>query len=538
MDPLSCAFRQPSCRRRPILAVLTGLALGWSVATAAAAPAAGALHVTVAPQTLRSDAVTLRWNKPEAAPPALAYRVFCDGKPAGETSHTYFTVRPLTPDHRYVFTVQAALPTGASTDSATGAASVQTRWQSGPLPVRTPAPEPVVSITQFGAKGDGVTLNTKPIQAAIDACPPHGIVSVPAGVFVTGALFLKSDITLEIARGGVLQGSTNPADYLPFIPSRFEGWDLRTYASLLNAGRLEPRGPANVRHLSIRGQGTIRGGGTPLAKAMIAAHGMRSRGRLICLVNCDDVEVQGVTLDNSPCWTLQFVYSRNVTCHDLTIHSTAANGDGIDPDSSANCDIFDCTFSTGDDCIAIKSGKNPEGNAIGRPTEHVRISDCRFLRGHAIAIGSEMSGGVRDVRIEDCVAGNLMFGLQIKGTKERGGYVRDVSVRDCDLQKIMIVTAVGYNNDGAPAPEQPTFRDFRFEHIDMTKGNPRQPLIVVQGFPAPGHRTTNVVFDDVRLPAGAVVTVDQAENVRFTHVATVAGGQPRYDVTRSSRVIE
>lgn len=495
-------------------------------------PAPIPLSVAVAPQTLRSNEVTLRWAKPAGAALPVVYWVTCNGMPVGHTTRTYFTLPNLAPNHAYLFTVGAS-----ATGKAGGRTAPPATSTSAPLPVRTPAKEARISILQYGAKGDGTTLNTHAIQAAIDACPRHGTVYIPSGVYLTGALFLKSDMTLQIAAGGVLQGSTNPADYLPMIPSRFEGWELSSYASLLNAGRLDHQGRPNVRHLSIRGQGTIRGGGAPLARAMIASHGMRSRGRLICVANCDDLEVQGLTLENSPCWTLHFIYSRNISCHDLTIKSTVENGDGIDPDSSINCDIFNCTFSTGDDCIAIKSGKNPEGNAIDRPTEHVRISDCRFERGHAIAIGSEMSGGVRDVRIEDCVAGNLLFGLQIKGTKDRGGYVEDVTVRDCELQKIMIVTEVNYNNDGTPAPSQPYFRDFHFSNIDMTKANPAEPVILIQGFPAPGHQTTDVTFDDIRLPASARVSIDQTKNVRFSGVTTAGGNQPRYVVTRSEHVI-
>jgi exo-poly-alpha-galacturonosidase len=155
---------------------------------------------------------------------------------------------------------------------------------------------------------------------------------------------------------------------------------------------------------------------------------------------------------------------------------------------------------------------------VNRPTENVRISDCRFIRGHGISIGSEMSGGVRGVLVEDCVAGALLNGLLIKGTKERGGFVEDVTVRDCDLQQITVYTELPYNNDGEAAPSQPVFRDFRFANIDLAKADPSKPVIVVNGFPAEGHRTKNVVFEDVRLPAGGLVKLDRVEDVSFTRV--------------------
>ncbi len=494
-------------------------------ATPQASPASPSspFRLFIAPQTLRSGEVTLLWDKSESADTGVTYHVFRDDEPIGDSLKTHFTATGLSPGHVYVFTVKAAPASGDS-------------QLSNPVRVQTPLQEKTISIVDYGAKGDGKTNNTRAIQAAINACPADGVVFIPAGVFVSGALFLKSEMTLEIAAGGILQGSTLAADYEPFILNRFEGWEMKTYASLLNAGALDHGGPFTVRHLSIRGSGKIVGGGAALAKEMIDAHGMRSRGRLICLMNCSDVEIQGLTLEDPPCWTLHYIYCENVSCHDLIINSTVRNGDGLDPDSSRNSYIFNCVFSNGDDCIAIKSGKNPEGNVIGRPTENVRISDCRFLRGHGISIGSEMSGGVRNVLVEDCVAGNLLNGLQIKATKDRGGFVEDVLVRDCDLQKITVLTALNYNNDGAPAPGAPYFRRFRFVDLDLGKADPSKPVIIINGFAESGHRTSDVTFENLKLPNGSIVQVDQAENVRFSRVVTSDGQKPKYEISRSDRV--
>lgn len=504
-----------------LIAVFLG-PLRASVSGAAAVLSSAPSRVAVAPRTLRSDEVTLIWQKPDDTPIAT-YQVRQDGRTIGSTDKPYFTVRDLSAEHDYVFSVQAEIR-GTKTSAVVGRVTVH-----------TPAAEPSVSVTAFGAKGDGRTDNTRAIQQCIEACPRNGVVEIPAGVFVSGALFLKSDMTLQIDAGGVLQGSTDPRAYEPFVFNRFEGWEMKTYASLLNAGRLDHSGPPNVRNLSIRGRGRIAGGGEALGKAMIAAHGLRSRGRLICLMNCSGVEIQGLTLETPPCWTLHYIYSENVSIHDLTIDTSVRNGDGLDPDSSTNSFIFNCTFSTGDDCIAIKSGKNPEGNLINRPTENVRIVDCRFTRGHGISIGSEMSGGVRNVVVEDCVAGNLLHGLQIKATKDRGGFVEDVVVRDCSLQKISILTALDYNNDGTPAPEPPRFRHFRFRDLDLSSAAPGTAVVLVNGFAAAGHRTSDVSFENVKLPAGAIVKVDQAEDVVFANVLTIDGKPPVFDITRSER---
>ena len=269
---------------------------------------------------------------------------------------------------------------------------------------------------------------------------------------------------------------------------------------------------------------------------MIAAQGLRSRGRLFCLMNCSNVEIQGLTLEEPTSWTLHYIYSENVTCHDLTINTAIRNGDGIDPDSSRNCYIVNCVFDTGDDCIAIKSGKNPEGNLVNRPTENVWIVDCRFKRGHGISIGSEMSGGIRNVLVQDCIAGALLYGFQVKATKDRGNVVENVTVRDCDLQMITVLTALAYNNDGEPAPTEPYFRNFRFLNIDLTHANPAKPVIVVNGFAAEGHRTRNIAFENIKLPAGAVVTLDRTDDVEFANVTTAGGQKPTYEITNSERV--
>ncbi len=505
---------------------LIGLASGWAAVPGVDGSAAGvaAFHLFVAPQTIRSDEVTLLWDKIEAPAPAVTYEVLSGDQPLMSTAKTHFTAKGLAPDRDYIFTVRA--------HDASGRVSRQTDR----IAVHTAPKEPVLSVEAYGARGDGTTNNTKAIQAAIDACPVGGTVLIPRGVFVSGALYLKSDMTLQVAAGGTLKGSTALADYEPQFLNRFEGWELKTYASLLNAGRLDHGGPPNVHNLSIRGEGRIAGGGAPLAQAMIAAQGLRSRGRLLCLMNCTNLEIQGLTLEEPPSWTLHFVYCENVTCQDLTITTAIRNGDGIDPDSSRNCYIVNCAFDTGDDCIAIKSGKNPEGNVVNRPTENVWIVDCRFQRGHGISIGSEMSGGVRNVLVQDCVAGALLNGFQIKATKDRGSVVENVTVRDCDLQMISVLTALAYNNDGEPAPEPPIFRNFRFVNLDLSGGKPGSTVINLNGFSAAGHRTREVTFDHVKLPADAVVKVDEAEDVTFADVTTADGAGPTYAITNSGRV--
>jgi polygalacturonase len=344
-------------------------------------------------------------------------------------------------------------------------------------------------------------------------------------------------MTLLIAKGGVLKGSSNTDDYMPFINNRFEGWEMKTYASLINAGVMDHKGGFAVEDLSIKGQGTISGAGGALGKAMIEKSGIRSRGRLICLMNCKNMEIEGLQIKDSPCWTIHYIYSKGVTLHDLNIVSTARNGDGIDPDSSDDSYIFNCTFSTGDDCIAVKSGKNPEGFYIGKPTKNVRITDCTFVKGHGISIGSEMSGGVSDVLVRDCKAGALLHGMQIKGTRDRGGYVKNVTVMDCELQQITVFSAVNYNNDGQAAPQVPMFENYVFKNIDLTAASGKEPVIDINGFTDADHKLKNVSFDGIKLPDNAKVVVNNADDVKFADVKTASGGKPVYTVSNSNNVV-
>lgn len=478
----------------------------------------------IAPGTLSSRSAALLWDKPGDYRNTIRYHIILNGKEIGTSTRCNYLFNALQPSKVYTCTVKAEDKEGKQS------------LNSAAVKFTTKAAGKVLNVTDFGAKGDGATLNTKAIQKAIDACPKGGTVLIPEGTFLSGALNLKSYMTLEIAKNGVLKGSGNTDDYLPFYNNRFEGWEMKTFASLLNAGVMNNKGGFSIEQLAVKGEGTISGGGGALGKAMIDKNGIRSRGRLICFMNCRDVEIGGLQIKDSPCWTIHYIYSKGITCHDLNIVSTAHNGDGLDPDSSDDSYIFNCSFSTGDDCIAIKSGKNPEGFIIGKPTRNVRITDCEFTRGHGISIGSEMSGGVSDVLVRDCKAGALLHGMQIKGTKERGGYVKNVTVADCQLLKITVFSAVNYNNDGASAPEPPTFENYVFSNIDLSKANAKEPVININGFKDPAHKLKSVKFNDVTLPDGAKVLVNDVENVRFTDVKTLSGSKPQYVINNGTGV--
>lgn len=461
--------------------------------------------------------ITLWWEKPEDAP--QQYQILVDGTLTETVDKTHVTIKNLESDTEYLICVKPL--------------DIQEKIRTGPKKRR-------LDVTQspYYAKGDGVTLNTAALQKAIDDCGSMDAVCFPAGVFLTGALRLHSDMELYLEEGAVLQGTDRMEDYLPRIPSRFEGIERECYSSLLNLGHLDHTKGADCQNVLIHGHGTISSGGRTLAeriiedererlKDYIASLGDlvnecennntipgRVRPRLINMSNCRNVRISGLTLQNGASWNVHMIYSDSVTTDHCVFRSEKIwNGDGWDPDSSTNCTLFACTFYTGDDAVAIKSGKNPEGNVINRPCEHIRIFDCFSAFGHGICMGSEMSGGIRDVKIWDCDLKNSMFGIEIKGTKKRGGYVRDIQVRDCHLPRVMI-HAVGYNDDGVGAPEPPFFENFVFEGVSLSGqylGDDRKlipcPAIDLEGFEEAGHGVKNVLFKDVKLTGDALQSV-------------------------------
>ncbi len=350
-----------------------------------------------------------------------------------------------------------------------------------------------VSKPPFNAIGDGKTLNTQALQRALDACTETDYVYIPAGVFLTGALRLHDDTELYLARGCVLQGTENLEDYLPKIRSRFEGLELDCYASLLNAGELDSQGGANCKNIVIRGAGRIVGGGNPLRQKVIAVENARLkeyvaclgekiqdfettdtlaarfRGRLVNISNVDNVVITGLAMENSPSWNLHTVYSTNLTIYGCAfISHDIGNGDGIDPDSVENCAIFGCAFDTSDDCIAIKSGRNPEGNVVNRRSANIYIFDC-IAAGHSICVGSEISGGVENVYIWDCDMRGTVCGVQLKYTKKRGGYIKNVFVNRCKISRVL-AWCVGYNDDGESASTISKVSDFYVEDCELYSG--------------------------------------------------------------------
>lgn len=502
--------------------------------------------VKMGPVSVRmtDDRICIYWEIPDCFMEGDCYRIFLDGKMTGQTDRTHWEFEDL--------------PSETSFDARVEWMRGETVLFSQTLSVETKKNKKILDITKapYSAVGDGRTMNTEAIQSAIDDCTEEYCVYIPEGIFLTGSLTLHSNMEIYLAEGAVLQGTDRAEDYLPKIPSRFEGQEMMCYSSLLNMGSLDHANGPNCENVVVRGRGTVAGGGRVLAERVIALETEnlkdylealgekirecekpetipgRSRPRLINISNCRNVYLSGITIKDGASWNVHMIYSDNIVTENCIFRSKDVwNGDGWDPDSSENCTIFGCTFYTGDDGIAIKSGKNPEGNVIGRPSRHIRVFDCKSESGHGITIGSEMSGGVEDVMIWDCDMTRSRCGIEIKGTKKRGGYVRNIVVRNCRTPRILM-HSVSYNDDGIGAGVQPVFENCRFSGIQITGEyiGDEDALILcnpveLSGFDEPGHELRNIVFEDLTLGKKECVrkqsiSLEYCENVSLVNVQT------------------
>jgi exo-poly-alpha-galacturonosidase len=288
----------------------------------------------------------------------------------------------------------------------------------------SPAWGRLASICDFGAVGDGQTINTEAIQKGIDALAADGggTLVVPAGTFLSGAIFLKQGVDLHIAKEGVLKAIVDRSAF-PEVDTRWEGEERRWICAFINA--------FDMTGLDLTGEGLIDGSGDAWRSE---AH---PRPRLIAIQNCKDVKVSGLSIKNQACWGVFVLYSEAVEVANLTIRAehNILMSDGIDIDSSRKVHVIGCDIDTNDDCIAIKSGKDEDGRRVNRPAEDILVEKCHFRYGHGgVSMGSEMSGGIRNVEIRDCVLdADNWAPIRFKSQPSRGGVVENITYRDLTL---------------------------------------------------------------------------------------------------------
>ncbi len=378
-----------------------------------------------------------------------------------------------------------------------------------------------LNVRDFGAKGDGMTKDTAAIQQAIDRCWVFGggEVAVPAGNYLTGAIALRSNVTLRLDKDASILGSPDFADY-PVAQVRWEGKWIQGRVGLIYA--------LGADHIGIVGPGKIVGnqalGGRPNAQNPLR------HPALIETIGCNDVRFEDFSTEYRLMWSIHPTNCQNVSIRNLTIRSTGGNGDGIDIDSCKHVRIDGCDISTGDDCIAIKSGRGAEAYALLQTTEDVVIINCTMADSifACIGIGSETSGGIRGVRIEKCKFTHAQtFAIYIKSRVGRGAFIEDISGDDLDVsgttQGFLRVNALSSGiQDEVPVPGDegiPDLKNFKFSNVrvkdcpwlaDVTGIHPRKPL--------DGFSLTNVTGNCVKGISLANVKNADIRDIKVTGV--------------------
>ncbi len=378
------------------------------------------------------------------------------------------------------------------------------------------------NITNFGAVADGQTDSSKGIHEAIDTCTQTGggRVIIPAGDFLTGAIHLKSNVELHLATNAVLKFSTDPHAYLPAVFTRFEGTECYNLSPLIYAlgqsnvavtgtGILD--GQANASTWLAWGKSSARKRLAKMAEDNVPVENRQFgeadhlRPDFIEFNRCQNVLIEGIKIRRSPMWEIHPLLCTNVTVRGVDIFSHGANNDGCDPESCRNVLIENCVFDTGDDCIAIKSGRNSDGRRVGVPAKDIIIRDCSMRDGHGgVTIGSEISGSCSNVFVENCEMSspNLTCALRLKSNAMRGGTLQNIFIRNVNVGQVKdsVLQIDFLYEEGAVGEFKPIARNVIMEHI-LVSQTPR--VLNVRGFPKAeisGVRIYHSTFKGIKKP--------------------------------------
>ena len=409
----------------------------------------------------------------------------------------------------------------------------------GALFLAAPASALTCDPLKYGAKADGVTKDTKAIQAAIDNCAAKGggTITFARGVYVSAPIMLKSGITLNLAEGATLLGSPDHGDYPATTVFNAPGQQ-----SLITS--------VNAHDIAITGKGTIDGNGKSWWHD---AKGQRPSGimgeivfrpRLIVFDHSKHIRMSGVTVQNSPSWQIIPYYSDDVTIRNIKILAPAdsPNTDAIDPFSSSNMVIDHVTADVGDDNVAIKSGKiNSPGP--DDPSRNITITDCIFLHGHGLSIGSELAGGAQNIRAERIHFKGTDQGIRIKANRDRGHDVSGLFFKDIDMEDVGtgILISEYYPQVEPPADNPPRpigrltpfFHDFHFENVSV-KGSKTAAVV----FGLPESPVKDVVMKNVHLEGAKGLTIGDAQGVTLDGVTVKAAQGKDIDILPTAKVIQ
>jgi polygalacturonase len=431
---------------------------------------------------------------------------------------------------------------------------------SAPFPMpnlaRPEFPARSFDVRDYGADEKGVALSTQAFRDAVKAAVSAGggTVLVPKGNYLTGPIHLGSNVNLHLAEGAVLAFSQNFADYLPVVFTRWEGLEVYNYSPLIYAkdcqnvavtgsGKLDGRGAAwwpwkKTQKEAAKRLYELASRGVPPAERIFGTEG-GLRPSFIQTVNCKNVLIEGVTITNGPMWTIHPVYSENVIVRRVRVQTEGPNNDGFNPDSTRNVLIEDSFFSTGDDCVVIKAGLNEDGWRVGKPSENIVVRRLRGELGHGgVVIGSEMSGGVRNVAVEDCDFTGTDRGLRIKSMRGRGGFVENIyynNVRHRDL-RLMVVEVTSFYASSTLEPLSQKPPRIRGIHVSNVTAQGAKFAAQITGLPeAP---IEDVTFDRVDIQADEGVRCTDTKGMRFTgtKITPKTGAPFRFESTAGASV--
>ena len=425
-------------------------------------------------------------------------------------------------------------------------------------------PEKNFNVIDFGAVSDGLTDNTKAFIRAIKKCSDNGggTVIVPSGKYLTGPIHLASYVNLHLQEGAEILFSKNPKDYYPLVHTSFEGTELMNYSPLIYVN--------NCKNVGITGKGVLNGQadntnwwpwcgkkeygwkkGMPSQNDSLNRPALEKmaednipvtdrkfgnqhflRPTFIEPFGCSNVLIEGVKIINAPFWIIHPIKCTNVIVDGVNIESHGPNNDGCDPEYSKNVIIKNSTFNTGDDCIAIKSGRNADGRRVAIKSENIVVQKCKMIDGHGgVVIGSEISAGVSNVFAEDCIMSSpeLDRAIRIKTNSKRGGIIENIYVRNIEVgivKEAVLLATMFYDVYGNQTGKYlPVIRNIHLENIKVKDGGK-------YGVWAIGYKESpvkNITLKNVTIDkAGTEYSLENVENIRFINT-TINGKLIEYN---------
>lgn len=404
-------------------------------------------------------------------------------------------------------------------------------------------PDRTFDVRDYGARAGGSSKNTRPITEAVTACNEAGggRVLIPEGDWLTGPVRLRSNVDLHLAEGATLRFSSDRDDYLPVVHTRIEGVEVYNYSPLIYAPECE--------NVAITGGGTLDGNGAhwwdyfethhdgysritdarrPLSERRYGEGRRGLRPSFVQPWKSTNVLVEGVTLTNTPMWTVHPVYCENVVVRNVSISTLEApNGDGVNPDSCRNVLVEYCYFETGDDAVPIKSGLNEDGRRVGEPSEnivvrHINARDVRTGSG-GVVIGSETSGDVRNVYVHDCLFEGTDRGIRLKSERGRGGVVENLVVRDVEMREVanQAININSFYSGGEATGPAPLFRDIDIRNVRVFGAAAGVELIGL-----PEEWIQNVRLENLELVTDEGVRCTRVDGMTISDTSVRTGGRP------------